>query len=194
MHNKNIKEKSEESLGRFIIQTILLAVFILAIFYLLFTFVLSNDAVSGISMQPNFEDGDRLISVRHRNIKRGDIVILKAPHTKNALYIKRVVGMPGDTVKFKDDTLYINNRKKNEPYLTQGKKLYANGELYTNNFTSGKLAVTQGISRVPKNSYFVMGDHRNVSRDSRLIGYINKNRIIGVVKLRYWPVQKLTFY
>jgi len=144
-YNKNRKE---ESLGQFTIQTILLTVFILVIFNSLFTFVLSTDAVSGISMQPNFEDGDRLISVRHRNIK--------APHTKNELYIKRVIGMPGDTVKFKDDTLYINNRKKSEPYLAQGKKLYANGELYTNNFTSGKLAVTHGISRVPENSYFVI--------------------------------------
>lgn len=191
MHDKNEKK---ESTGKFIGQTALITVFMLAIFYLLFSFVLSNDAVSGISMQPNFEDGDRLISVRHTKIKRDDIVILRAPHTKNELYIKRVIGMPGDTVKFKDDTLYINNHQKREPYLIQGKKLYANGDLYTNNFTLGKLAVTHGVSQVPKNSYFVMGDHRNVSRDSRLIGYINKNNIIGIVKLRYWPIQKLTFY
>ena len=188
------KDKTEISLGKFFLQTACLALVFFSIWYLIFNFLLSNDAVYGISMQPTFESGDRLISVRHSEIKRDDIVILKTPHKKNELYIKRVIGMPGDTIKFKNDILYINGHKRSEPYLTQGKKLYSNDSLYTYNFTLKKLASTHGISRVPKNSYFVMGDHRNVSRDSRLIGYISRDRIVGRVKLRYWPIQKISWY
>lgn len=187
-----MKNKQKDSMPKIISQTIFIGLFFMALFYLLFTFILSNDVVSGISMQPNFEDRDRVISVKHTEVKRNDIVILKAPH--RALYIKRVIGMPGDRIKFKNDVLYINNQKTAEPYLTEGKRLYANGALYTSDFTLDKLQVTHGIAKVPQDSYFVMGDHRNVSRDSREIGYVSKDKIIGVVKLRYWPLQKITTY
>lgn len=93
-----MKNKQKDSMPKIISQTIFIGLFFMTLFYLLFTFILSNDVVSGISMQPNFEDRDRVISVKHTEVKRNDIIILKAPH--RALYIKRVIGMPGDRIKF----------------------------------------------------------------------------------------------
>lgn len=119
------------------------------------------------------------------------MVILHPPHTKNTLFIKRIIGVPGDTIKFKNDVLYLNGKKHKEPYLNKGKKLYANHTLYTNNFSLSSLQMGK---KVPKDCYFVMGDHRNISNDSRYIGYIKKSRIVGVVKLRYWPLNSITLY
>ena len=164
---------------------------VVAIYYALFAFVLSNDTVSGPSMQPNFETGDRVIAVRHSSLHRGDIVVLNAPDSPGALYIKRVIGVPGDTIRFKNDQLYINGKKTKEPYLDKGKKLYSMGNLYTENFTMQSKNLGK---KVPANSYFVMGDHRNVSKDSRIFGYVKRSAIVGKVKLRYWPLNKITWY
>lgn len=117
--------------------------------------------------------------------------MLRPPTDPNVLYIKRVIGMPGDTIKVKDDVLYINGKKTPEPYLKEGKKLYSLGQLYTNNFSLESLHLGK---KVPAGSYFVMGDHRNISNDSRRIGFIKKSDIVGTVKLRYWPLNKTTIY
>lgn len=110
---------------------------LMGIYYFIFSFFLSNETVSGPSMQPTFENGDRLIAVRHFTPKRNDIVILKAPDQKGALYIKRIIGTPGDMVTSKNDKLYINGKQIAEPYLNNGyqRKSHKLGELYTNNFT-----------------------------------------------------------
>lgn len=188
----------------------------LAIFWGLFTFVLSNDQVSGISMQPNFENNERVISVRHAHIKRGEVVIVKAPDDPGAMYIKRVIGMPGDTIVSKNNNIYINGKKISQPWLKKGYKMIDNEDGFsgteysqTQNFTLSSLAKTKNYARfytqkqlkqmqktnkIPKGTYFVMGDHRSVSKDSRYIGTIERKNIIGVVKLRYWPLNKITFY
>ena len=185
-----MKKKSNFA-AKDILEVFGLALIFLGIIYALFTFVFSNDTVSGPSMQPNFESNDRVIIVRHSKIKRGEIVVLKAPDEPNVLYIKRVIGMPGDSIRFQNDRLYINGRKYKETYLNKGKKLYSMGSLYTENFT---LQSKHLGKRVPRNCYFVMGDHRNVSKDSRIFGYVKKSSIVGVVKLRYWPLNKITWY
>lgn len=174
-----------------ILEIVLFVAIVLGIYYSLFTFVFSNDTVSGPSMQPNFESNDRVITVRHSQIHRGDVVVVNAPDKPRALYIKRVIGLPGDTISFKNDQLYINGKKRSESYLDKGKKLYSGGQLYTYNFT----LKSRGLgNKVPANSYFVMGDHRNISNDSRLFGYVKRSQVVGVVKLRYWPLNKITWY
>lgn len=184
MAKKKKNNEEDESLGRFILDIIIMFAIMIGIYYLLFSFVFSNETVSGPSMQPTFENNDRLIAVRHFDLKRNDIVILKAPDQKNALYIKRVIGLPGDMVTSKNDKLYVNGKQIAEPYLNNSyqKQAHKNGELYTNNFTLRR--------RVPKNCYFVMGDHRDVSKDSRFFGFVKKNAIIGEVKWRYWPLNQ----
>jgi signal peptidase I len=106
---------------------------------------------------------------------------LKAPDQKGALYIKRVIGTPGDMVTSKNDKLYINGKNIPEPYLNNSyeRKAHKLGELYTNNFTLKE--------RVPKDSYFVMGDHRDVSKDSRYFGFVKRSALVGRVIFRYWP-------
>ena len=139
------KQKEEnESWGRFVLDIVIIWAVLMGIFFLLFRFVLSNDTVSGPSMQPSFENGQRLISVRHAQIKRGEVVIVKAPDEPGALYIKRVIGMPGEKIVSKNNQIYINNKKLSQPWLTQGKKMIDAGSdtFYsaTQNFTMKSLA------------------------------------------------------
>ena len=208
------KQKEEnESWGRFVLDIVIIWAVLMGIFFLLFRFVLSNDTVSGPSMQPSFENGQRLISVRHAQIKRGEVVIVKAPDEPGALYIKRVIGMPGEKIVSKNNQIYINNKKLSQPWLTQGKKMIDAGSdtFYsaTQNFTMKSLARSRQFqqyytksqlnyinkyNRIPKETYFVMGDHRSVSKDSRYIGTIKRKNVVGVVKLRYWPLNDFKIY
>ena len=189
---KSKKQDSEqESWGKSILQILIMVVIFMGIYFLLFRFVFSNETVSGPSMQPTFQDGDRIIAVRNFTPRRGDIVILKAPDEPGALYIKRIIGLPGDTIESKNDVMYINGKPIKQPYLKEYEKKLPKGELYTNNFSLKQL---YGVSKVPKNCYFVMGDHRNVSKDSRMIGFIKRSAIIGEVKLRYYPFNQIKVF
>lgn len=188
---KSTKQQPEESLGKSILEIVITVVVCMLAYFLLFKYVLANETVSGPSMQPTFESNDRIIAVRHTKLQRGDIVILDAPDAPGELYIKRIIGMPGDTVEAKNDTIYINGKPLKEPYLTQYKKKLPKGQLYTNNFT---LKQVTGVSRVPKDSYFVMGDHRDVSKDSRYFGFVKRSAIVGEVKLRYYPFNQIKVF
>lgn len=173
---------------KWLIQMIILALVLFISVQLVFKFILSKDVVSGISMEQTFNNGDRLLTYRLGDIKRGDIVVLNAPDQPGTLYIKRVIGLPGDRVRSKNDVLYVNGKRIAEKYLT---KYNNNGNYFTRNFT---LQSRLGVSKVPKGHYFVLGDNRPVSKDSRYIGFIKKKAIIGKVKFRYWPLYKLHFY
>lgn len=212
----NTKKQDDKITKKDVLEFVGFLAAFLAIFWGLFTFVLSNDRVSGISMEPNFENNERVISVRHAQLKRGEVVIVKAPDEPGALYIKRIIGLPGETITSKNNQIYIDGKKIKQPWLTKGYKMIDhedgfNGTEYsqTQNFTLSSLAKTQNYQRfytqkqlremqktnkIPKGTYFVMGDHRSVSKDSRYIGTIKRKNIIGVVKLRYWPLNKIQVY
>lgn len=181
------QDKEEESLGRFIFDVIIMMAVILGVFYVLFHLVLSNDEVSGPSMQPTFENRDRLISVRNFTPKRNDVVVLLAPKAANdvpgALYIKRIIGLPGDKLVSKNDKMYVNGKLLSEPYLNNKYKKADNkaGQTYTTNFTV----------KVPKGYYWVMGDHRDISKDSHIFGPVKRQNLIGKVVFRYWPLNKI---
>lgn len=211
-------KKDEESGWKFWLQTIALTIAIYAVFFLGFKFILSNDRVSGPSMQPTFENGDKVIAIRHSKLSRGDVIVLKAPDEANTFYIKRIIGLPGDTVVSKNNKIYINGKLYKEDFLDAGKKvkepdtsLYAGKPYsYTYNFTLSSLAKNspewqqrysssylnkiKKTNKVPAGTYFVMGDHRTVSKDSRIIGFINKKSVIGEVKWRYWPLTRWTVF
>lgn len=211
------EKKDDSKFGlRDLLEIVAIFAIAMGIYYALFSFVLSNDTVSGISMQPNFENGQRVIAVRHAQIKRGEVVIVNAPDEPGAEYIKRVIGMPGDKIVSKNNQIYINGKKIKQPWLTKGFKMTDNEDGFTGtkysqtqNFTLASLAKTknyqqyytqsqlkqmQKTNRVPKGTYFVMGDHRSVSKDSRYIGTIKRNDVVGVVKLRYWPLNQIQVY
>lgn len=136
---------------------------------LLTSFVISKDIVHGISMEPTLKQNDRLLSLRHHAINRNDIVVLEAPDAKNQLYIKRVIGLPGDSVQVVNDRLYLNGHYQPESYLDK---------------TFDQRAT------VPAGEYFVMGDNRIRSHDGRVFGFIKKDTIQSVVVWRYWPLNR----
>lgn len=168
-------------------------------------YVLSKDVVQGTSMQPTLENNERLYSVRIKKPKRNDIVVINAPDRPKSLYIKRVIGMPGDTVSSKNDKLYVNGKAIAEPYLNhkfsrdeinkwasqQG--LDPSSIKFTNDFNIKTLSSTKS-AKVPAGKYFVMGDNRLVSHDSRDFGFVDKSKIQSVVVWRYWPLNRMKIF
>ncbi|MDC3417089.1 signal peptidase I [Aquibacillus sp. 3ASR75-54] len=148
-------------------------------------FLVTPSIVQGKSMEPNLHDGDRIILSKISKVNRFDEIAFRAPDADEN-YVKRVIGMPGDTIEMKDDTLYINGKAYEEPYLDSFKNQLEDGELLTNNFTLEEIT---GESVVPSGYYFVLGDNRFISKDSRVFGFISEESIIGDVKMRIWPLQ-----
>ncbi len=211
------KKQKEESTLRWWLDVLVMVAVIWGILFALNKFVIDNCTVSGISMQPTFENNERVVAVRHAQLKRGEVVVVDAPDEPGALYIKRIIGLPGDHLVSKNNQIYINGQRIKQPWLKAGQKLKDNGEdgfsgsryTDTQNFTISSLAKTgnyrqyytkqqlktmQRTNKVPKGTYFVMGDHRSVSKDSRYIGTIRRDKIVGVVKWRYWPLNKMQTY
>ena len=112
-----IVKNNSHSVLRTILEFLVLFIVIFFATQLLMKYVVSKDVVQGTSMQPTLENGERLYSVRVMQPKRNDIVVINAPDRPKSLYIKRVIGMPGDTVSAKNDKLYVNGKAIAEPYL-----------------------------------------------------------------------------
>lgn len=127
--------------------------------------------IKGSAMAPSYKDGQKILTLNRnldKKIERGSVYIFVAPKNSSIEYIKRVVGLPGETVMFSDGGIYINGEKLEEPYVN-GETILFNGGLYEEN-----VAVT-----IPEDSYFMMGDNRSRSADSREYGPINKSLIKG---------------
>ncbi|WP_163538904.1 signal peptidase I [Gracilibacillus sp. YIM 98692] len=148
-------------------------------------FLITPSVVKGESMMPSLEDGDRIILSKVSKIERFDEIAFQAPDSRDN-YVKRIIGVPGDSVKMDNDQLYINGKKVEEQYLEDTKRLLPEGDQLTNDFT---LVDITGQEIVPEGKYFVLGDNRRVSKDSRSFGFIDEEDIIGDVKMRIWPLQ-----
>lgn len=144
--------------------------------------------VDGESMMPTLESGERMIvnklNYKVGDIQRFDIVVFHAPEKKD--YIKRVIGVPGDTLEYKNDQLYINDKKVNEPYLQDYKNQIVDGGTLTEDFS---LLDYTGKKIIPKGYYFVMGDNRRNSKDSRHIGLVSEEKIVGKASVVFWPIK-----
>lgn len=160
--------------------------FIIVIFVvlILFLYVVSITQVVGNSMYPTLQDQEVLVLnkaiYRFRDVKRGDIISLSYADTK--YLIKRVVGVPGDTVEFRNNTLYINGAVYEEDYLEE--------DVVTNDFSLQDI----GYDVIPEDMYLVLGDNRQNSMDGRDIGLIKKSDIIGKIALRFWPINRFKFF
>ena len=134
-----------------------------------------NAKIPSESMENTIMTGDRLIALRtaywFQDPKRGDIVVFRYPDNEEKLYIKRVIGTPGDTVEGKDGTVYVNGAELEEPYIKE------------------EMSSDFGPYKVPEDSYFMLGDNRNSSIDSRFWKntYVKKEKILGEVAIRYYP-------
>lgn len=150
-----------------------------AVIMMVYLFLFQPHKVDGSSMYPNLKNGDYILteklSYKNSNPKRGDVVVFHAPPPNNADYIKRVIGLPGETVLISKGRVHINGQILQEAYLT-------------NIITSEKSFLREGISYTIPPDYFMMfGDNRSFSSDSREFGPISKRAIVGRAALRYWP-------
>lgn len=163
--------------------TIKLVAVIFVILFLMI-YVVSVTQVVGNSMNSTLIDGDVLIlskaNYRFFDIKRGDIISLDYEDTK--YLIKRVIGLPGDTIEIKDNVLYLNGEVYNEDYLDKG--------LEYPDFSLSDL----GYDTIPEDMYLVLGDNRENSLDSREIGLISKDSVNGKIVLRIWPINKISLF
>jgi len=167
-------------------QLFLLVFITLSVTVLIHKFLLTPVVVKGSSMEPTLQNNNRLFSFPWKKIERFDIVTLKAPDDPKKNYIKRVIGMPGDTLEYKEDKLLVNGEELNEPYLDDFKKKLSEDTLLTQDFK-----ITE---KIPPNKYLVLGDNRTNSKDGRYFGLISDNEIQGVVFMRFWPVNEFKFY
>ncbi len=146
---------------------------------LLVVFVVQPVKVEGTSMQPHLVDQERIFVnkfVYHfSSIERGDIVVFWYPKDHSKSFIKRVIGLPGETVQILSGSVFINGRELAEPYV---------------NISYFDLT-SYGPKIVLAEHYFVLGDHRNSSNDSRNWGFVPKGNIFGKAIFRYWPVAKM---
>lgn len=146
---------------------------------LIVVFIIQPVKVEGTSMQPHLADQERIFVnkfIYHfSEIERGDVVVFWYPKEPSKSFIKRVVGLPGETVEVRSGVAYVDGRELDERYVRSDFFDYH----------------SYGPFTVPADSFFVMGDHRNSSNDSRHWGCVPRENIFGKAVFRYWPVSKL---
>lgn len=161
----------------------------LIIFVFIRAFFFSNYVVEGESMMPTLQDGNKLIvnkiGFQMEDLDRFDVIVFHANEEED--FVKRIIGLPGDTLEYKDDQLYVNGKKVDEPYLDKY-RYQGLARRLTEDFT---LLEKTGEEVVPEGKLFVLGDNRLGSWDSRQFGFISVEQVVGKVNLRYWPLDHM---
>ena len=148
---------------------------------ILIVFIYQPVKVEGTSMMPALTDQERIFINKFTyrfgsgNIERGDLVVFFFPMDHSKSYIKRVIGLPGDAVQIDNGTVYVNGTRLNEPYVPNE---YRDNQSYP-------------LKTVPVDNYFVLGDHRSSSNDSRSWGTVERKYIYGKAVFVYWPLDKM---
>jgi signal peptidase I len=169
------------------IETIIVSFIVILLIY---SFVASVETVVGSSMDPTFFSGDKIlvdkISKNFVNYERGDVVVFRPPNNEKRHYIKRVIGLPSEVIKLYDCKVYISK---------DGEKFELVEDYLANNeCTVGSLEIPEGRSlRIPNDKYALLGDNRDHSVDSRMLGFISRDKIVGTVIFRFWPIDKIGF-
>ena len=147
------------------------------------TWVAQPFIVRGASMEPTFDDGQYLIidelSYDFRAPERGEVIVFRYPQDTSKFFIKRIIGLPGETIEVKDNNVYLDKGSKREefkePYLSE------------------TLTTPDGVVTLKENEYFMLGDNRLFSSDSRAWGPLVRNLIVGRVLTRLWPPNKFSY-
>jgi signal peptidase I len=151
----------------------------LAISSFIIIFLYQPVKVEGTSMMPSLDDQERIFVnkfvYRLEPIERGDVVVFRYPRDPSKSFIKRVIGVAGDRVRIDDGQVYVNDKRLLEGYVA---------EMYTDERSLAEIIV-------PTHSYFVLGDHRSMSNDSRDFGAVNSKFIYGKAVFGYWPMEKM---
>jgi signal peptidase I len=157
---------------RELVETALLA----AIIWLAVNFATARYVVEGSSMEPNLHTGEFLIvnrlSYQFHEPERGDIIVFDYPNNPSDDYVKRIIGLPGDSIRISDGVVYVNDEPLDEPYLTHNIPKFQEGQW----------------QHIPDGEYFVLGDNRRASSDSRSWGMLEEDLIIGKAWITYWPI------
>ncbi|MEE0421432.1 MAG: signal peptidase I [Lachnospiraceae bacterium] len=175
------KEVKEKSTMREVISMLIYIAIVLALTFLVVRYVGQRTQVSGDSMYPTLHNGDNLIvdklSYRFKDPERYDIIVFPYQYKEETYYIKRIIGLPGETVQIIDGTIYINGSVLDENYGRE--KMVSSG-----------LALDE--IQLGEDEYFVLGDNRNASSDSREpdVGNIHRDDIIGRAFIRIWPFSR----
>lgn len=204
IYEENIKAEKEKSMVKVILDYVVTIAIVIGIGFFVMNFILVNAEIPSGSMENTIMAGDRVfgnrLQYKFSDPKRYDIVIFKYPDDESQLFIKRVIGLSNETVIITGGEVYIadsgtvtddipDEELINDPTMLPGvKKL-------DDSFTAEQMDTTySGVFRVPEDSYFMMGDNRNHSKDSRfwVNKFVAKDKIIGKAVLRYWPLNKIT--
>lgn len=167
-------------LGSFFLDILEVVVFAIGIFFFVYLLIMRPHKIKGQSMEPNFPDAEYLLTEKvtyyFKKPVRGDVVVFTPPVSETDEYIKRVIALPGETVMVSEGKVYVNDKLLVEPYL--------DSSVYT--FDEGFLG--EGVPfTVPEGKYFVMGDNREHSSDSRAFGPVEFKKISGRAWVVYWP-------
>jgi signal peptidase I len=172
----------------FSIETIRIFIISLIVIFVVRSFIIQPFFVKGASMQPNFSDGDYLvvdeIGYRVGEPKRGDVIVFRYPNDPSEYFIKRVIGLPGESLEIKDNTITIFNEEKPGGFV-----LDESAYLPKANVTTGSYTVD-----LKENEYYVLGDNRTASSDSRRWGALEENYIVGKAWVRAWPFDDFTIF
>lgn len=160
-----------------IIQDLIPYVIIIIVVVLIRTFIVTPVRVDGSSMYPTLKNGEILILKKYdHSYDRFDIVVVKY---RGERLVKRIIGLPGEHIAYTDSKLYVNDKLVEEPFLPEN--------LSFDDFDN----ILLGHNFIPDNYYLVVGDNRNNSTDSRVIGFISKDDILGVTNFRIFPFNKI---
>jgi signal peptidase I len=177
-------KKSPPAIKEFIIEFIKIIIIALAIVIPVRYFLIQPFYVKGASMEPNFHDYEYLIidevSFRLRQPERGEIIVFHSPYNWHDYFIKRIIGLPGERVVINNGEVYIYNEE-----FKYGTKLDESGYLQTGIHTPGLID-----QQIKEDEFFVMGDNRSASLDSRVFGAISRQQIVGRAWLRAWPLPR----
>ena len=147
--------------------------------FLIITFLYQPVRVEGTSMQPELRDQDRLFinkfAYHFENISRGDVVVFHYPLDPSKSYIKRIIALPGDTLSVDEGRVYVNGQRIEEPYVPRSFR--------------DRRSIPEIV--IPRGDYFVMGDHRSISSDSRDFGPVARDLIYGKAAFVYWPADNM---
>ena len=172
----NVKPAAPQSHLRLWVRDVLISV---AASFMIITFLYQPVRVEGTSMLPQLRDQDRLFInkfvYRFEKISRGDIVVFHYPRDPEKSYIKRVIALPGDSLRIENGRVYVNGERVDEDYVPNA---------YRDSRSMPEIVI-------PKGEYFVMGDHRSISSDSRDFGPVERNLIYGKAAFVYWPADDL---
>lgn len=170
-----------KKIGAFFLDIIQTVVVALSIFVIVYLFFFQPHQVKGSSMSPSFLNGEYLltdkITYRFQEPKRGDVIVFIAPKNEEYEYIKRIIGLPGDSIRIAGGDIFINQKKSEELYLPKDLKT-----------RSGSFLREDQLFSIPAEEYFVAGDNRSHSSDSREWGTVPRENIIGKAWFRYWPL------